>query len=716
MKLFKFLKKLDYRQYLCILITIVFILFSFMFVRSYVRIWESIKDFGLSIYYYFSELFTFKRSADPTINNIGNYDIVNDPFAFLSLESLLIYFKLFFHSIINGENILRYLSSVFNVIYIILKVLLLVMPFFLLIWLLYRNYFSENNKETNSDSVPLKCYKFFKFRIVSPVINWIRSFIDYVRCHRYFIIIWCVIWLLYFNVFTIIIEFLAFYFYFVISFNFSGLFIQFYKLLIDLIPIIRFVPLYVWIIIGVLVFNKIRKNIALSILRHHEMMNRGFINSMGLSSMICSPMGKGKTTLLTDAGLSLNVMFRDKAFELILSNDLKFPNFTFAVFENYIKEAISDHTIYNLATCRKWLSKWQDKFLNDPVPSNLFDYDFEKYGLTYWNGANEITIFEMLENYVQLYFIYVMQSSLLVSNYAIREDSILQDLGHFPMWHSDFFSSNSDYMNAYSRHSHILDFDMLRLGKTIVEDSKYRDAFEFGIVLITEGGKERGNMIDNRGLKKDSEEANQLNDLFNIWVKMMRHSATVDNFPFIKLIFDEQRPESIGADVREVCEKIIFIEEKKDVQTPLMLFRLESMIYEFLNSKFSGLYYNYRFYRSDNTLFMYLLKNIWGKYSHYYERLKYQFSYHQLVLSSKKGTLDETLGKFKYYISWKKIYSRRFATDAFKDYFMEKSSNSEIGLNDIPEFESESASWDELLSSNSYVIIQLSKLRKNLRS
>ena len=40
---------------------------------------------------------------------------------------------------------------------------------------------------------------------------------------------------------------------------------------------------------------------------------------------------------------------------------------------------------------------------------------------------------------------------------------------------------------------------------------------------------------------------------------MCRHSATVDNYPFIKVFTDEQRPESWGADARDLCD-ILYIE------------------------------------------------------------------------------------------------------------------------------------------------------------
>lgn len=37
---------------------------------------------------------------------------------------------------------------------------------------------------------------------------------------------------------------------------------------------------------------------------------------------------------------------------------------------------------------------------------------------------------------------------------------------------------------------------MLRLGRKVGKCNEYANAFEFGIVLLTEGGKERGNQYD----------------------------------------------------------------------------------------------------------------------------------------------------------------------------------------------------------------------------
>ena len=108
-----------------------------------------------------------------------------------------------------------------------------------------------------------------------------------------------------------------------------------------------------------------------------------------------------------------------------------------------------------------------------------------------------------------------------------------------------------------------MDFDSLRLGRKVIEENINADSFEFGVVVITEVGKERGNSIELSEKKKKDGTTNQKNDLFNSWLKMVRHSATVDNFPFVRVITDEQRPESWGADARDLCEIVHIRESRK---------------------------------------------------------------------------------------------------------------------------------------------------------
>ena len=197
---------------------------------------------------------------------------------------------------------------------------------------------------------------------------------------------------------------------------------------------------------------------------------------------------------------------------------------------------------------------------------------------------------------------------MIISNYSIRTDNELHDLGNLPLWNLDFFKKDSRYIDFYSRHAHILDFDGLRLGKTIIENNKKTNAFEFGLFAITEIGKERGNTLELQDKKKNDESTNQKNDLFNNSLKMARHKATIMNYPFIRFFCDEQRPNSWGSDARELTE-IIHIDEKSDKLLAMPLFALEDLLCSWFLGKFNSLYSNYRFERGDNTLPMFYYNN-----------------------------------------------------------------------------------------------------------
>ena len=75
-------------------------------------------------------------------------------------------------------------------------------------------------------------------------------------------------------------------------------------------------------------------------------------------------------------------MFRDKAFEMILENDLKFPNFPFINLEINLKKLIKSHKIYNLATIKKYIEHLRFLFeysLNDDSQNRYFKRHLKKH-------------------------------------------------------------------------------------------------------------------------------------------------------------------------------------------------------------------------------------------------------------------------------------------------------------------------------------------------
>ena len=292
-----------------------------------------------------------------------------------------------------------------------------------------------------------------------PVYRLIQGFIEFIKPKKYVWIMWFAMWLFNLNIVSIVIAFLSFYFYFAISFDIPAVFIQIAKLIIDLQVIFKTIPPWVFVIAGLFILDKIRKNWAMNKLKHFEARNCGFINELPIVSMSCGSMGKRKTTLITDMALSQEVMFRQEALKRLQIADMKFPYFPWILFEDEIKICMRYRVIYNLATIKAWIEKKRkryEKHKNSDL--QLYGYDTEKYPTTYGNGLYEEDIFDVLSTYARLYFIYVIESSLIVSNYSVRETNEQISLGNFPLWNLSFFGKETG-----GRFSHILDFDTLRL-------------------------------------------------------------------------------------------------------------------------------------------------------------------------------------------------------------------------------------------------------------
>ncbi len=737
-------KKFDYRHIICIALTLGFVFLSLtLFSGGIFRLVESFIDLGLSIAYFFCNLFGIPYSFNPAVINeskiadfngfIESFPIVKGSISLISFENFTSNWYSFWDTFANWDNFLSYLSLVGTILLYSLYALIIIFNLYLIFRFRFKRLLNKKNNDYNKESKPLKIWKGFENRLFKPVYNWCKDFIYFIKVHSFYKITWLIIWGINFNIFSILIEFIAFYFYFIFSFDFSGIFKQFYKLLVDLSVMFKVVPVIVWIIIALIIIDKIRKSIAKNRLRRYEYRNRMFINKRPIVLMLCGTMGKGKTTALTDMVLSISVMHREKALEKIIDNDLKFPNFPWINLEKTLQKAMDKHIVYNLATCRKFIDKLHYYFCVYTSLDNaggksykrhikkiekwlvfdnfIFNYDYESYGFTYDDKLKVVDVWEVIKTYAQLYFIYIINSSFVLANYSIRTDECLADSGNFPLWDNDFFERDSRTIDYISKHSHILDFDALRLGKKVIDNNENANSFEFGVVAITEIGKERGNNLENIDLKKKDDYTNQKNDRFNDYIKMVRHSATVDNYPFIKFITDEQRPNSWGADARDLCD-IVSIKDCSEDRLAMPLFQFGELLYMLTFNKFTNNYIKFRHNRGDNTLFMYLYKGISSKIHNYYTRIHNLYGYHYQNVQTESGTQDGVITTSKYYISHKKTYSKRFATDSLGDFFNEKSLKSSVGLSDIPEYESEKATFDELKKQNSYFIRNLMGIKE----
>ncbi len=685
---------------LAVALTIAFILLgAFVFKVAYCRIFEALIDLYGSFKYYFCVLFGFPVDGIPSVaerSKVLNWDVILPADFEMFKANCISFFSLY----TSKENFLSWLNSADGKAGVWAKIFVILLPCILAVIIAIKRMYSKGNIKHNVDTIPLRVFKKISAVTYQPTKRFICGYIDFLREHSWIWISWLIMWAFHLNIASIVIEFFAYYFFFSVSFRVDTIYTQFVKLARDLQPFFRFFPWWSLSVAAYCLFYNFRKKIALNRLRHFEAKNCGFINELPIVSMACGSMGKKKTTLITDMTLSQEVMFRQKALSILQENDMKFPYFPWILFEKELEKCMEYHTVYNLATVKEWIKKKRRRYeKHGGTTGQLYGYDEERYGIVYRDGLKESHIFSILKTYAQAYFIYVLYSSLIVSNYAIRTDSEILDAGNLPLWLTDFFSDNV----RKGRYSHVLDFDVLRLGKKVLENNPKSGSFEFGVVAITEIGKERGNNLELKEVKKAVNETNQKNDLFNSWLKMCRHSATVDNFPFIKVFTDEQRPESWGADARDLCD-IVNIVSAGDTKLALPFYTIEDMASEIAFNRFIALYYDFRYRRGDNTLLVHILKSItawlWKRNARIYNK----YGYSIVKVEKERGTMDGKPENKKYFLMNYKIYRNRFTTDCFSDYFNDLAGKTNVGLMDYIEYATEKASVDELKAQNSYFI------------
>lgn len=705
-----FLKALDHRHYVCMAITLGFALCGvFVFPNALFRLLEAFRNFGISCAYYFCGLFFDVNPIVPTVNEIQSWQIVDSRFEPLQLlpftwEEFQGLWGVYWEHFAKLETLQAYFQSMGDTLSFISRFLLIIMPLWLAFYMLFNRYLNQHNNDHDVESAALRRFKKISDRTYRPLRQWLSGFTAFLKKYDKYLIAWAFLWAFYFNFVTIFVEFIAFYLYFIVSFDVLNIYRQVYKLLLDISTVVRFLPPPVWIMIGVVTLEFIGRSIGLSELRHREHRNEGLVDERGVTTVVYGPMGAGKTKLITDMALTEEVRLRDMAFEIIVETDFKFPNMHWATFEQDLKKQIDKHKVFSVPTAKRWVHKCYQSWKRKPEQKRIWGYDYERYGLTYNDNLKISHIWSALEEYASAYLVYTVQSSLLISNYSVRVDNLYHDIGNFPMWNTDFFDRDPRLMDAYSRHSHIIDFDMLRLGKRMLKENPNRHAFGFGVYIISEIDKERKNTPELKEIKASDAACNQKNDRFTALVKMSRHACVIANRVFLKIFADLQRPESLGADARELGE-VVYIDDPGKM-VPVLPFFTPFWAFDVMTTVFFGafknLYYRYRYTRSDNTLPMFLLKNAVATLEHQRSKTTNLYNSATTKLLVESGRMDGDSVKRKHFMQAKKIYSERYGTDCLSGIFDQYAEKNTIGINDLPEYVGKIALDEELLMQRSF--------------
>lgn len=699
------------------IISLVLLVFSFR--AAFINLYESVLSFGRSGWAYIQIMFLQTvPTARPIAPPSGELNILPDTSYGFGAD-----LGLFFRTLVSAYN-LHAFGALLNSLFLTLTMLL---PFMILSIVMLKVYITNSllkkqNNRYNKDTKPLKAFKWCLKRFYYPVKHYLATTIHYLL-HSKFKLILVLIWLFSFNVFAIILHAIGFLLYFSVALDFVALYYVLYQIAVLLVPAVTTIPRIIWVIVALRFIHRWRVKVALNRLRHMEAMNKGFINARDLCVLLTGSMGKKKTTIATDMALSTEAYFRYKAYELMFDNDLKFPYFPFILLENVLKKKFRAREIFNLASCVAWVDSLEAAFNERNDSRILFGYDYAKHGLRLDDGKIELCLFDMLREYCQAYLIYTVKSSLIFSNYSVRTDFIECGIGNFPAYDLDFFNRDSKRIKLLSRHAHILDFDMVRLGKKMIKNNAKSGCFEFGIINITEVGKERGNQFKQQELKDILQElkanakagdtasdaelkalmarTNVLKDKFNNALKLIRHKCTVGHVPFARVFMDDQRQESVNADLRELCE-VVSIEDGGDERLAMPLFFIEELMHDFLLPRFKNTYKQYRINRGDNTLLIHIYKRIASAIKRHRDRMYNRFGYYAAQLQVNKASGGAVTALSPYFLMHKKIFSNRFATDAYKYMFAKKTIACGIGVDDIFEYESFRGTAGEFNAQHSF--------------
>ena len=681
----------------------------FRYQASIYRVFVAVKDFALSMRYYFLQFFMI--DANVSVTELPNERLLEYlPF---DVPEILRKFRDMWKIFFKGECFASYWRKIADFIYDFSMIAMLLIPCVLMLWLVLKKVALKPNRDRHGEKSKMILFVEKRgFRVGRAIKKFVLEIYHVFAGVSVYKILFVLLWLLNFNILTIILEFLAYYFYFAMAFDFVNLPLQFVKLLLDLIIMLSGAPIIFWLVVTYVVICIVREKLGLRNLKYRENLDRAFIKRRPLIVMYTGTMGTGKTTVLTSAAISTEIMFRDKALELMGELEMKFPNFPWINLEDELKRAIKYRYVLNLTGCKDFVGKKKARFLKSGnAKEKIFGYDVEKYRFRQDNSLTVSDIWKTLEDYACLYFIYIIESSLIVSNYSVRVDGVLDDGGNFPLWIHDLFKRKPDETLSVSRRAHVLDFDVLRLGKKLLEENERSGSLEFGVVLISEIAKERGNQLTLQEIKKGDSTANQKNDLFSYSLKMCRHKATVCGYPFVRFFCDEQRSESLSADVRELMD-IVHIERKRDIELLMPCFFVTELLHDLLYPKFEAFYREYRYYRGDMSFFMWVLLNMFSAFHNYYKRIYNRFGCNVLEVAVESGVVDEQTTKERIHILHKKVYSDRFSTDCYHGFFETQLRETSWSFDDYPEYAATVASREELDFQNSYFIRDLEEKTK----
>jgi len=699
------LKKINRKHiYYAIWITLLFLLTVWLipvFIPRIVRLYESILLSVNNIWIYLKFVF---GGIEPdgiytSIDLIDNKDITIwetilpvDPYIFL--KHIICIFTLPF----NGLMLEYWFFNLLQTLLLIARIALIILMIYFLLKIVMTNYYQEQEfieenvfKESKPKKIFLKILDFLKIPI-----SYIKDFFIFSIEKKIFFKICLVLFLFRINAIHLMIEVFGFLFAFVVSFNFVALWEEICCLVVDLFPVIKFIPpIFYVIVILALLYRKWIKD-ADEEINHQYSIVRGIVNSvMSTTNFFVGAPGVGKTLLLTQCIIVAESNLRFNLLEGVISDIRReYPEFNFTKFEHQLLKMKEDRKILNWAQAEQYVLTEADRVLSNDEDL-FFDYDYKKKKIFHYNELYEQSIFEALSEYAHAYFMYSEPTPLAATSYPIRLDNVYINNGHFINFDDNFINHNNRYMDDFSSFTHINNFDWQRIFKKTSPGED--DSLEDGCILgFTEYAKERLNQLGTKGMSKNDDKANQVNDGTTDWWKTKSHVNTIRNKRYGQAFVDDQREESLNADNREIFENVWKLSNKSDDHNVLRGFWFSRILLQWIYSFTDKHIVSLRSTRSDDTLLIYLLKKLNTFCYTLLQHIENRWTLHFVDMTNQ---YEQTINMP---VIHKLCYSKRYETGLLGNFYKRNLLTATKGFHESPMWSTLLADVEELLSTNSY--------------
>lgn len=697
--------------------SVILIILSFaslyFFIPSAMRGMQAVQDVINSVLHIFTD-----KSA--TVAEIpSNMDTVL-PLTVDELKTTVIHFgKL----CIQGEHWLRYLNIVGRILLWTIGVGIALAIISKIVTGILKRSYSKVNTDYNMPTKPLKVWLSLEDRFYYKPKKFVIEYWSFLRRVWAYLAVFLLIWAWNLNLITILIEFIAFVIYFFSNFDIWNILVQVAKLAVDLTVVLRFIPLPVWLWVAYKIFDKMRKEAGFSALEEDEEENQEFLEENPGNLIATGKPRVGKTQTITDMQKSQEVIFRKKAKERCFERAMEFPFFSWTILEQSIMRMRKTVPNFCLEFIREWLSVMRWNFIGRALIRQelqalayckmrsygyigsdfIFNYDYKRYGLEFNNNLKVVELHEAIEGYSECFYAYTAPTPLIFNNYPVRTDIRWFDEGNYPLMDYDFFRRDAREWKKSGQFSHVYYFDMGRLGKKKDADGDYVNNFEFGVVGISEAGKEFGNQKSNAGMKTDGE-CNAINDLAVLNAKMQAQGCMIDDILIFRVLMDEQRSGSLQADMLELGSEMKILKREKAV-IKMPFFEVEALIYEYAREKMVQIYDFMKYYQGRRTLCFYIALRIYAMIRTHYIRVFNQFSSEDVkikVLDHSNADKLEHADVYTYHLSRKKL-AGAYETAFFKPIYKAKARKSRTGgINQVPMYDSTVPSLFKMKTSGSH--------------